>query len=72
MNWSCTPGQGIADVGLYLGAHRAEHVERSLVIAGDVEPPLDAQALHGISEAEAVHAHADGADQASPNISPGG
>ena len=41
-----------------------EGIEHALVLAGGEQTPLDAQLVHGIDEAEAVHAYADGADDA--------
>src|SRR5215470_4277688 len=47
-----------------LGRDRRERVEEILVLARSQCTPLDAEFFHGTDEAEAVHYHADGPDEA--------
>ena len=51
-------------VGLLLLAHRRERVADTLVLAGRHQAALDAELVHRAGEPEAVHQHADRADDA--------
>ena len=41
-----------------------ERVKEALVFAGGIQAPFDAELVHAVNKAEAVHAHAYGANQA--------
>ena len=51
-------------IGLVLLVLRRERIEHALVLAGGEQAALDAELFHRAGEAEAVHQHADRADQA--------
>jgi LPS sulfotransferase NodH len=56
--------QQLLRMPLLLFVHRQERVEEALVLARGDQAPLDAQLVHQAGHAEAVHAHADRADDA--------
>mgnify|MGYP003529884748 CR=1 FL=1 len=51
-------------IGSLLLVLRRERIEHALVLAGGEQAALDAELFHRAGETEAVHQHADAADQA--------